>query len=60
MDELEVEDFIMTNEINWNPAGFKKSTGIMRVSKVWLTWKKTRQNPKYAEYIKRTVEMNIE
>jgi hypothetical protein len=22
--ELEVEDFIMCNELNWNPAGFQK------------------------------------
>jgi hypothetical protein len=58
MTELEVEDFIMCNELNWNPAGFKKSTGIMRSPEVWRDWKKTRENPDYAVYIERTVVMN--
>ena len=58
MNEFEVEDFIMTNELNWNSKGAKLSTGIMKNREIWQQWKKTRTNPDYGVYIERVVVMN--
>lgn len=58
MNDFELEDFIMDNEINWNSAGFKLSTGIMRNREAWRDWKKTRTNPDYAVYIERVAVIN--
>ena len=58
MNEFELEDFIMDNDIHWNSAGFKLSTGIMRNREAWRDWKKTRTNPDYAVYIERVSVMN--
>jgi len=58
MNALEAEDHIMTNELNWNLAGNKFSTGIMRDRSCWRTWKKTKETPKYKAFIEETVRMN--
>jgi hypothetical protein len=58
MNALEVEDFIMTNELNWNLAGNKFSAGIMQNFSTWQKWKNTRQSPVCKAYIEKTVRMN--